>query len=217
MTSTDIDDQTAAPVPCRFAWRYLDAEEASQLWDELVDWVGWWRYRYQLESRVKACWFQHGAVVEELTALMVAHTAVYVTEAKARAQYREDLTAWHTHWMLPIVERLNRISDFSGCGPDGCKHEPKQQPTLRSITEFIAADLAARPDPAPRISDNVPRGSEQDRKYFINNTEMNRLRSDGQAQAVHTDGRSARFRYADEIWIYAETTGGWIPEGSAER
>lgn len=131
-------------VASRFAWRYLDAGEAAELWDELLDWVGWLRFRYQLESRVKPCWFRHGAVVEELTALMVAHSAVYFTDTEQRGQCREDLTAWHTQWLWPVVDRLNKVSDFSGCGAAGCKHEPKPQSTLGGLSEFVAADLAVR-------------------------------------------------------------------------
>ncbi len=44
-------DDSAVLVSSRFARRYLDAGEASQLFDELVDWVAWWRDRYHLHRR----------------------------------------------------------------------------------------------------------------------------------------------------------------------
>lgn len=131
----------------RFAWRYLDREAAQLLWDELVDWVGWVRYRYQLSKYIKPCWYRHGGVVEELTALMVSHTAVYTAPdtAKEGAEYSEEMTAWHTHFLWPVMHRLPTENDYSTCSATHCKYRPTRQPDIDGLSEFIALDVNARP------------------------------------------------------------------------
>lgn len=143
---SDSDHQVASRIqPSRYDWRALDRRGAAQLWAELLDWVNWLRHRYQLGSRIPACWYRHEAVVEELTALMAAHTAAYWCEPDGVELPREDMTAWHTQWLWPAIERLTRISDFSACRPHHCRYENHPQPVHASVEDFITTDIDTHP------------------------------------------------------------------------
>ncbi|RJO67950.1 hypothetical protein D5S18_34175 [Nocardia panacis] len=134
-------------VASRYAWRELSLSDAVALWKELAEWADWLRHRYQLGSRVPPCWWQHEVVVEELTALMAAHTAAYSVPAEQRDLAREDMAAWHTQWLWPTIERLTRISDFSACRPTGCRYQRHRQTTLDGLRDHIDR-IATRGDRA---------------------------------------------------------------------
>ena len=58
-------------------WRTLEDGDAPQAWTDLRYWVTWFTRRYNLPARkIPPCWYQHGALVEELSAL---HTAWLVS------------------------------------------------------------------------------------------------------------------------------------------
>ncbi|MQY28905.1 hypothetical protein [Nocardia aurantia] len=137
-------NEADAMAPSRFAWQHLDPVGRVLLWGELADWVAQLRDRYQLGSRVPPCWWCHDPVVEELTALMAAHTAAYHVAPELRDVPREDLAAWHTQWLWPTVERLTRISDFSGCQPHACGYIHRPQPVLPGLDALTdgSADAA---------------------------------------------------------------------------
>ncbi|MVU80833.1 hypothetical protein GPX89_26715 [Nocardia sp. ET3-3] len=138
----EADGSSSRLWPCRYSWRDLDQQGAAQLWTELIDWVDWLRHRYQLGSRVPACWYRHDSVVEELTALMAAHSAAYRCDRDAIDLPREDLTAWHTQWLWPVMERLTRNSDFSACRPHHCRSQNHPQPVHADLEGFVAEDIA---------------------------------------------------------------------------
>lgn len=59
-------------------WRTLSDEVAPEVWQELRAFVEWLTVRYNIDSTtVPNCWFQHSALVEELSALHTAHTASF--------------------------------------------------------------------------------------------------------------------------------------------
>ena len=59
-------------------WRELPAPNTPGAWMRLRSWVEWFTVRYRIsESTVPACWFKHGELVEELTALYTAHVALF--------------------------------------------------------------------------------------------------------------------------------------------
>lgn len=132
--------------PSRYSWRDLDRRGTAELWAELLDWVDWLRHRYQLGSRVPACWYRHDAVVEELTALMAAHTAAYWCDPDSTDLPREDMTAWHTQWLWPTIERLTRITDFSACRPHHCRYQDHAQPLHAGLDDYVATAIAATND-----------------------------------------------------------------------
>lgn len=59
-------------------WRTLNDADARVAWIELRSWIEWFTVRYEIsESVVPACWFKHGDLVEELSALHIAHTVAF--------------------------------------------------------------------------------------------------------------------------------------------
>jgi hypothetical protein len=93
-------------------WAFLDPERETQQLAELTEWVDWMRWRFTLDHRtVTECWAQHGAVVEELSALYTAWQASYA--------YSNDGAA-PLHWMTQFAFARQRLSDWnarSGCRP----------------------------------------------------------------------------------------------------
>ncbi|MGN6760119.1 MAG: hypothetical protein ACTHJI_02140 [Leifsonia sp.] len=72
-------------------WRTLQADAAPETWERLADWVDWFTDRYQIPQRkIPACWYQHPALVEELSAL---HTAWTVSFDSVDAGYGP--IGWH--------------------------------------------------------------------------------------------------------------------------
>ncbi len=59
-------------------WRDLDNAEAADAWEQLREWVEWFTYRYEIPHTViPDCWWKHGPLVEELSALHTAHVAAF--------------------------------------------------------------------------------------------------------------------------------------------
>jgi hypothetical protein len=59
-------------------WRHLPDDEAPAEWEALRAWVEWFTSRYHVPiSVIPNCWWQHGHLVEELSALHTAHTAAF--------------------------------------------------------------------------------------------------------------------------------------------
>ncbi len=65
-------------MPPPWTWRELDAAAAEESWDGLTRFVTWLVSRYDLGDVVPACWWAHGAITEELTALWAAWNAAYL-------------------------------------------------------------------------------------------------------------------------------------------
>ena len=136
------------PVPSRWTWQHLDADQAADLWAELVEWVEWVRERYELPAKqVPPCWFQHPRIVEILTYTMAGWKAVYyVYEQEAWGWYRQDVAGFMEHEFWPAIRRVGEA--FSGCSTGrGCQRIPVQVETLHTLGEVIAADVDARRQP----------------------------------------------------------------------
>lgn len=59
-------------------WRHLSSDESRAAWTALRTWVEWFTVRYGVPiSVVPACWWKHGALVEELSALHNFHQASF--------------------------------------------------------------------------------------------------------------------------------------------
>lgn len=80
---SDFQPQTrhasSAPIGAQIVnWRTLQEADAPAAWDRLRAWVQWFTVRYRIsESVVPVCWFKHGQLVEELSALQTAHSAAF--------------------------------------------------------------------------------------------------------------------------------------------
>lgn len=59
-------------------WHTLPDQDAAAVWEALREWVEWFTLRYNIPiSTVPDCWYQHGHLVEELSALHTAHIAAF--------------------------------------------------------------------------------------------------------------------------------------------
>ncbi|MGO4535185.1 hypothetical protein [Leifsonia sp. 2MCAF36] len=79
-------------------WRTLEDGDAPPVWTDLQDWVAWFTHRYNIATRkIPPCWFKHGALVEELSAL---HTAWLVSYDSLDAGYGP--IGWHERLAVAI-------------------------------------------------------------------------------------------------------------------
>jgi hypothetical protein len=67
------------PFPAMpICWPALSPEEEAEAFDALEDWVAWLIDRYGLDHRtIPPCWAEHGALLEELSALRTGWLAAY--------------------------------------------------------------------------------------------------------------------------------------------
>ena len=126
-------------------WAALDPEQGAEQWSLLVDFTDWLRDRYQLHERIPACWYAHGALVEELSALRTAWVGAYLDP---NARLDEPL-----HWHDTLDRTLERLRDWdrSGCAdgthrpdcatPDDTDHGQRER--------AVNADVASRETSSP--------------------------------------------------------------------
>ena len=99
-------------------WPHLDDEKSAEQLDELTDWVLWLTWRFNLDHRtVPDCWNQHGAVIEELSALYTAWQTAYAQTADGDSPLA---------WMNQFANSRHRLTDCvarTGCRPS--KHRRK--------------------------------------------------------------------------------------------
>jgi len=93
-----------------------ETEEADHL-DALDDWVTWLTDRYQLDHRViPPCWAEHGALLEELSALRSGWLHSYQGSATGDAPL---------NWHADFAHGRQRLTDWAartGCRPG--EHRP---------------------------------------------------------------------------------------------
>ena len=81
-------------------WRDLPADEMPGEWDRLRAFVEWFVPRYELsESDIPPCWYRHGRLVEELSALRSAWDASFIVETDGGL----GPIGWHERYALARV------------------------------------------------------------------------------------------------------------------
>lgn len=91
-------------------WRELDDETARDVWIDLRGWVEWFTVRYDISATVVPdCWWRHGALVEELSALRGAHRALFDA-----ADTGLGPIGWHERYTLAKT-RIQNVSSTLGC------------------------------------------------------------------------------------------------------
>jgi len=114
------DDITWEPQP--ICWPRLNREAAVDTWHGLDAWIRWCVRRYGLDHRtIPPCWYQHGALVEELSALRTGWQAAHAPTAPGNAPLE-----WHALFALSR-QRLQDWVARSGCRPD--EHRDQHQVT----------------------------------------------------------------------------------------
>ena len=129
------DTPPGAPV----AWHDLDADEHAALWRRFVDWVLWLADRYELtnDQLPRRCWWRHGSVVEELTALWTAHQSAYAPG--------EDVGSAPYLWQDALARAIERISRlWIGTCRNG-QHRDRHREPWAGDTAYLTDILATRP------------------------------------------------------------------------
>jgi hypothetical protein len=135
-----------AGMPWPLRWDDLDRDAAAQAWAWLIGWVGWLVDRYEIAEEIPACWYRHGPLIEELTALAAGWHTAYDDNARG-----DEPLIWHER-LARSRARLRDWDDFTRC-----RNGEHTDHTLdlrwpddwtASATTAANADLAGRPQPA---------------------------------------------------------------------
>jgi hypothetical protein len=151
MTTTTEDDQLPPFVPPALAdrwlqetvcWKVIDRENAAQQWPAMADWVRWLATRYVLSPRtIPPCWYHHGALVEELSALRTGWLAAFAPDATGSAPLD-----WHAAFAA-TRSRLDETVSRGGCTKDDHRGDHTASWLAIPDPDFAAAceaDLAGR-------------------------------------------------------------------------
>lgn len=132
--------QPGSDRPSRWAWRYSTKANAGKLWAELREFVDWINTRYSLDSerQIPPCWYRHSVGVEELTALMASWQAVYI----ASDEPRDDMLAWHAHWLWSCLDRLPERAGWQRCRGGHLDRTAMVRTTDESFDDFVARQQA---------------------------------------------------------------------------
>ncbi|MEJ1154624.1 hypothetical protein [Microbacterium marmarense] len=99
-------------------WSRLSDDSAQTEWIRLREWVEWFTVRYTVPvSVVPNCWWKHGALVEELSALWIAHLAAFDTSDTGLGAI-----GWHERLAL-AQSRLQRAG--AGCASTHNETRPR--------------------------------------------------------------------------------------------
>ncbi len=120
-------DGSSAPIGGAIInWRELSDEDAPEAWARLRGWVEWVSVRYNIPvSIIPNCWYQHDALVEELSALHTAHLAAF-DESDAGF----GPIGWHERFAV-AMPRLTRA--YGGGCSDG--HRPLRPRNWSGVIE----------------------------------------------------------------------------------
>lgn len=119
MTTPETIEQLPEPLFQKLpvCWATMGDLQTEDALDELADWVVWAIERYSLDHRiVPPCWDNHGALIEELSALRTAWIAAYCITGRPDAAL-----AWH-HQFEAARRRLSDWAARTGCRP--AEHRP---------------------------------------------------------------------------------------------
>ncbi len=127
-------------------WDRVSAAEAPAQWAALDRWVCWLVTRYALDHRdVPPCWYRHGPLIEELSALRGAHGAAF-----GPSQPASGPADWHTTFGFTHA-RMRDWGARTGCKPGQHRDDtPADWATNRDpgynrdLAAFTAADERAR-------------------------------------------------------------------------
>ncbi|MFC0627464.1 hypothetical protein [Kribbella deserti] len=113
-------EQRSLGEPYVVCWRDLDPAVAAEEVERLASWVDWIVQRYRIDHKsIPPCWAEHGALVEELSALHILWTACYLEDASP-----SDAVGFHRE-LDSALRRLREWSSRRGCTRTEHRPEPK--------------------------------------------------------------------------------------------
>lgn len=147
LETLDVSDRNGSlgeSVTDVIRWADLTPDETAETFTRLRTFVHWLVRRYDLKrTTVPPCWFRHGALVEELTALMVAweasfeegvsglgplgwHERLAMGRTRIETHYRGECQTGHVPSAAPQLDSDEEFEDFlDQLGAD----EPTKIPT----------------------------------------------------------------------------------------
>lgn len=107
-------------------WRTMQDQQSRDEWQALREWVEWVTVRYDISvGLIPACWWKHGALVEELSALHCAHRAAFHSTDTGNGPI-----TWHQHFANALPRLRNAYN--GGC-TDG--HSSRRQRSWARATD----------------------------------------------------------------------------------
>jgi len=126
-----------------WTWTKLDPDAARGSWQAVGEFVTWLVERFDLGDAIPPCWWAHGAMVEELSALWAAWCGAYLhpdAEANAPIEWLERLATCRVRlgeWdKMGCAQRTHRDATPTGWEVDE-----------KAFAAFVEADIARRPCP----------------------------------------------------------------------
>jgi hypothetical protein len=123
MTSKSADPFLSGSVqsdpfePLPVCWPSLTDSEEEEAFDALDDWVAWLVDRYSLDHRtIPPCWAEHGALLEELSALRTGWLTAYSDTSPA-----DRPLDWHSQFAA-ARPRLTEWVARTGCRATEHRH-----------------------------------------------------------------------------------------------
>lgn len=105
-----VEQMLGSPGPLAIVWSELSPVEAERTWVDLGRWVRWLGARYEIDGHeLPPCWWRHGALVEELTALWGSWRVAY-----GEGQSVAAMADWHRIFHEARL-RLREWAARTGC------------------------------------------------------------------------------------------------------
>jgi hypothetical protein len=119
MSDVDFEIPAASPAPV-VDWRTLSDADAPAAWNALREWVEWFTVRYNIPELMVpgACWYKHGALVDELSALHAAHVVAFDPSDTGHGPIK-----WHEQ-LNAALPRLRRAY-YGQCSRGHQSHRPR--------------------------------------------------------------------------------------------
>ena len=137
-------DGEGRPAGAPVVWRKLEDPERSDLWTEFTGWVFDIADQFELtvDQLPRDCWWQHGGVVEELTALWTSHRSAFEIQDDSGA----SVYLWHDAFARAI-DRISR--SWLGECTNGY-HQPRSRERWGTDARLRATVLEDGPPPSRR-------------------------------------------------------------------
>ncbi|WP_433463965.1 hypothetical protein [Spirillospora sp. CA-128828] len=144
-----VEERAASPrAGTPIIWHKLQPDLAAALWEPFTQWVVWLADTYALTvHQLPRCWYQHGGVIQELTAL-------WTSWLSAHDRDKGDAGAAVYLWQDALGRALDRFSKWLGQCVNG-SHKPRDRDPWSQDPNYLAhfAHLPeslrpAAPDPA---------------------------------------------------------------------
>lgn len=112
-----LEELANYPAGGPWLWEGLTPQAQRELWIELDAFVTWLQNRIlchhmSKDNWIPACWYKHPDVVEQLTALMVAHKASYHPKTKKPSHALVD---WFHKCLWPTMDTLKQRMTLKQC------------------------------------------------------------------------------------------------------